>query len=91
MVLTPTIDHCLNDNKTISYSNAKDLSIEVHEKDLRYEDFKNADEVYSTAVEITPITKLDQSSINDGKRDLLQKFLDSFMNIFGKISIIQTG
>ena len=85
VVLTPTIDNCLNGiTRQSVIQMAKDLSIEVHEKDLRYEDLKNADEAFftGTAVEITPITKLDQSSINDGKRGPITKILqDSFMNI----------
>ena len=85
VVFTPTIDHCFNGiTRQSVIQMAKDLSIEVHEKDLRYEDLKNADEAFftGTAVEITPITKLDQSSINDGKRGPITKILqDSFMNI----------
>ena len=85
VVLTPTIDNCLNGiTRQSVIQMAKDLSIEVHEKDLRYEDLKNADEAFftGTAVEITPITKLDQSSINDGKRGPITKiFQDSFMSI----------
>ena len=85
VVLTPKIDHCLNGiTRQSVIQMAKDLSIEVHEKDLRYEDLKNADEAFftGTAVEITPITKLDQSRINDGKRGPITKILqDSFMNI----------
>ena len=85
VVLTPTIDNCLNGiTRQSVIQMAKDLSIEVHEKDLRYEDLKNADEAFftGTAVEITPITKLDQSSINDGKRGPITKILqDSFMSI----------
>ena len=85
VVFTPTIDHCLNGiTRQSVIQMAKDLSIEVHEKDLRYEDLKNADEAFftGTAVEITPITKLDQSRINDGKRGPITKILqESFMNI----------
>ena len=85
VIFTPTIDHCLNGiTRQSVIQMAKDLSIEVHEKDLRYEDLKNADEAFftGTAVEITPITKLDQSSINEGKRGPITKILqDSFMNI----------
>ena len=85
VVLTPTIDHCLNGiTRQSVIQMAKDLSIEVKEQDLRYEDLKNADEAFftGTAVEITPITKLDQSSINDGKRGPITKILqESFMNI----------
>ena len=85
VVFTPTIDHCLNGiTRQSVIQMAKDLSIEVHEKDLRYEDLKNADEAFftGTAVEITPITKLDQSRINDGKRGPITKILqDTFMSI----------
>lgn len=85
VVFTPTIDHCLNGiTRQSVIQMARDLSIEVHEKDLRYEDLKNADEAFftGTAVEITPITKLDQSRINDGKRGPITKILqDSFMSI----------
>ena len=85
VVFTPTIDHCLNGiTRQSVIQMAKDLSIEVHEKDLRYEDLKNADEAFftGTAVEITPITKVDQSRINGGKRGPITKILqDSFMNI----------
>jgi len=85
VVFTPTIDHCLNGITRQSVIQiAKDLSIEVQEQDLRYEDLKNADEAFftGTAVEITPITKFDQSSINNGKRGPITKILqDSFMNI----------
>ena len=85
VVLTPKIDHCLNGITRQSVIQiAKDLSIEVQEQDLRYEDLKNADEAFftGTAVEITPITKFDQSIINNGKRGPITKILqDSFMNI----------
>ena len=85
VVFTPTIDHCLNGITRQSVIQiAKDLSIEVQEQDLRYEDLKNADEAFftGTAVEITPITKFDQSTINNGKRGPITKILqDSFMNI----------
>ena len=85
VVFTPTIDHCLNGITRQSVIQiAKDLSIEVQEQDLRYEDLKNADEAFftGTAVEITPITKFDQSIINNGKRGPITKILqDSFMNI----------
>ena len=62
----------------------KDSSIKVQEKNLEYEDLKNADEAFftGTAVEITPITKLDQSYINDGKRGPITKILqDLFVSI----------
>ena len=85
IVLTPTTNHCLNGITRQSVIKiARDLSIEVKEKDLGYDDLKNADEAFftGTAVEITPITKLDQSNINDGKRGPVTKILqDLFVSI----------
>ena len=85
VVSTPTTNHCLNGITRQSVIQiAKDSSIEVQEKDLGYEDLKNADEAFftGTAVEITPISKLDQSNINDGKRGPITKILqDSFVSI----------
>ena len=63
---------------------AKDLSIEVHEKDLRYEDLKNADEAFftGTAVEITPITIVDNKPVNNGKRgNITIELQDKFQQI----------
>ena len=54
------------------------------QEDLTYEDLKNADEAFftGTAVEITPITKLDQSNISDGKRGPITSILqDTFLSI----------
>ena len=85
VVLTPTIDHCLNGiTRQSVIQMIKDSSIKVQEKNLKYEDLKNADEAFftGTAVEITPITKLDQSIINDGKRGPITKTLqDLFISI----------
>ena len=84
-LMTPTKDHCLNGITRQSVIQiAKDLNYDVVEKNLTFDDLIYADEAFftGTAVEITPITKLDQSSINDGKRGPITKFLqDSFMNI----------
>ena len=84
-ILTPTTNHCLNGITRQSVLEiAKDLSINVHEEDLTYEDLKNADEAFftGTAVEITPITKLDQSNISDGKRGPITSILqDTFLSI----------
>ena len=84
-IMTPTTNHCLNGITRQSVIQiAKDLSINVIEKDLTYEDLKNADEAFftGTAVEITPITKIDQSSISDGKRGPVTTILqDTFLSI----------
>ena len=84
-ILTPTTNHCLNGITRQSVLQiAKDLSISVHEEDLTYEDLKNADEAFftGTAVEITPITKLDQSNISHGKRGPITSILqDTFLSI----------
>ena len=56
----------------------------VHHLQNERGDLKNADEAFftGTAVEITPITKLDQSNINDGKRGPVTKILqDLFVSI----------
>ena len=60
---------------------AIDLGLEVVEKNLDYADLSEADEAFftGTAVEITPITKLDNKVINTGLRgditfQLQQKF-----------------
>ncbi len=85
IVLTPTTNHSLNGiTRQSVIQMARDLSIEVIEKDLEYDDLKNADEAFftGTAVEITPITILDQTNINDGKRGPVTKILqDLFVSI----------
>jgi len=84
-IMTPTTNHCLNGITRQSVIQiAKDLSINVIEKDLTYEDLKNADEAFftGTAVEITPIAIIDQSSISDGKRGPVTTILqDTFLSI----------
>ena len=84
-ILTPTTNHCLNGITRQSVLQiAKDLSINVHEEDLTYEDLKNADEAFftGTAVEITPVTSLNGEPINNGKRGEVTKQLqDKFQEI----------
>ena len=68
---TPTTDHCLNGITRQSVIQiAKDLNLQVKEKNLDYDELLNADEAFftGTAVEITPISKLDNNSINNGSR-----------------------
>ena len=58
---------------------AQSLSIEVQEQDLTFDDLVNADEAFfsGTAVEITPITTLDNSDIGDGLRGPVTEMLQS--------------
>ena len=85
IVLTPTTDHCLNGITRQSVIQiAKDLDMEVIEKNIKFEDLANADEAFftGTAVEITPVTSLNGEPINNGKRGEVTKQLqDKFQEI----------
>ena len=85
IVLTPTTDNCLNGITRQSVIQiAKDLDLEVIEKNIKFEDFVDADEAFftGTAVEITPVTSLNGEPINDGKRGEVTKQLqDKFQEI----------
>ena len=75
---TPTTDHCLNGITRQSVIQiAKDLNLQVKEKNLDYDELLNADEAFftGTAVEITPISKLDNNLINNGSRGKITKLL----------------
>ncbi|MDC2972891.1 branched-chain amino acid transaminase [Gammaproteobacteria bacterium] len=77
-IYTPTTNHCLNGITRQSVIQiAKDLNLQVKEKNLDYEELLNADEAFftGTAVEITPISKLDNNSINNGSRGKITKQL----------------
>jgi branched-chain amino acid aminotransferase len=68
-LVTPKTDFCLNGITRQSVMKiAQNLSIDVQERDLTFDDLVNADEAFfsGTAVEITPITTLDNSDIGDG-------------------------
>ena len=84
-VFTPKTDHCLNGITRKSVINiANNLDIKVIEKNLNYEDLVNADEAFftGTAVEITPITTLDNLKIADGKRGPITSLLqENFQKI----------
>ena len=70
-IFTPTTEHCLNGITRQSVIQiATDLGFEVVEKNLDYADLAEADEAFftGTAVEITPISKLDNKLINSGQR-----------------------
>ncbi len=63
---------------------AKNLDLEVIEKNIKFEDFVDADEAFftGTAVEITPVTSLNGEPINNGKRGEVTKQLqDKFQEI----------
>ena len=94
IISTPTTAHCLNGITRQSVIQiAKDLDFEVQEENIRYEDLINAEEAFftGTAVEITPITKLDNKPINDGKRgEVTYKLQNKFQEIIsGKNSLYE--
>ena len=79
-LMTPTTNFCLNGiTRQSVISIANDLNYEIEEKDLIFEDLLDADETFysGTAVEITPITKVNESIIGSGSigpiTDILQK------------------
>ena len=68
-LLTPKTDFCLNGiTRQTVMQIASDLGIEVEEKNLIFDELVDADEAFfsGTAVEITPITKVDNSIIGSG-------------------------
>ena len=68
-LLTPKTDFCLNGITRQSVIEiAQNLGIQVQEKDLVFDELVNADEAFfsGTAVEITPITKVDNLKIGSG-------------------------
>ena len=68
-LLTPKTDFCLNGiTRQTVMQIASDLGIEVEEKNLKFDELVDADEAFfsGTAVEITPITKVDNSIIGSG-------------------------
>ena len=84
-IFTPTTEHCLNGITRQSVIQiAIDLGFEVVEKNLDYADLSEADEAFftGTAVEITPITKLDNKVINTGLRgDITFQLQEKFQEI----------
>ena len=68
-ISTPKIDHCLNGITRQSVIKiAEDFGFEVTEKDITYEELVSSDEVFftGTAVEISPISKVDGILIGSG-------------------------
>ena len=79
-LFTPTTDFCLNGiTRQSVISIASNLNYEIEEKDLIFDDLLDADEAFysGTAVEITPITKVNESKIGSGSigpiTEILQK------------------
>ena len=85
IIFTPTTEHCLNGITRQSVIQiAIDLGFEVVEKNLDYADLSEADEAFftGTAVEITPITKLDNKVLNTGLRgDITFQLQEKFQEI----------
>ena len=88
-LLTPKTDFCLNGiTRQTVMQIAKDLDIEVEEKNLIFDELVDADEAFfsGTAVEITPITKVDNSIIGRGMIGPISERLQSKYSeiVFGK-------
>jgi branched-chain amino acid aminotransferase len=69
LISTPKINHCLNGITRQSVIKiAEDFGFDVAEKDITYEELVSSDEVFftGTAVEITPISKIDEIVIGSG-------------------------
>ena len=80
VLFTPTTEHCLNGITRQSVMQiAEDLQLKIFEKDIDYEYLLNADEAFftGTAVEITPISKIDNNFINTGKRGKITELLQN--------------
>jgi len=84
-IYTPTTNHCLNGITRQSVIQiAKDLDLSINEKNLKYDDLLNADEAFftGTAVEITPISKIDNNLISNGSRgEITQRLQEKFQEI----------
>ena len=68
-ISTPKTDHCLNGITRQSVIQiAKDFGFDVIERDISYDELIVSDEVFfsGTAVEITPISKIDETIIGSG-------------------------
>tara|TARA_B100000768_G_C11278193_1_gene377039 strand:- start:751 stop:1671 length:921 start_codon:yes stop_codon:yes gene_type:complete len=85
IISTPLTDHCLNGITRKSVIQiAKDLGYELVEKNLTYEDLLASDEAFftGTAVEITPISNIDNKKIGLGSRGpVTEKLQDTYSDI----------
>ena len=87
-LITPTTDYCLNGiTRQSVISIAKNLNYSVEEKNLSFQDLLDADEAFysGTAVEITPISTVDGSTIGSGTIGPITEIIQS------KYSEIVTG
>ena len=85
VINTPTTKHCLNGITRQSVIQiARDLNYEVVEKNIQYDELVFADEAFftGTAVEITPIRKVDEKIIGSGERGpISNKLQEAFTQI----------
>ena len=85
VISTPKTDHCLNGITRQSVIQiARDLGFEVIEKDITYAELVSSDEVFfsGTAVEITPISKIDEITIGAGSiGSITEKLQTTYVDI----------
>ena len=77
-IFTPKTDHCLNGiTRQSVITMAEDFGINIEEKNITFEEACEADEIFftGTAVEITPITRIDSRQIGEGLRGPITKKL----------------
>ena len=77
-IFTPKTDHCLNGiTRQSVMTMAEDFGINIEEKNITFEEACEADEIFftGTAVEITPITRIDSRKIGEGLRGPITKKL----------------
>jgi branched-chain amino acid aminotransferase len=88
-ILTPRTEHCLNGiTRKSVITIASDMGFDVVEKDLTLDELFDSDEAFftGTAVEITPISKIDKKVIGIGSRGpITEKLQKTYSDIiFGK-------
>lgn len=88
-IYTPRTEHCLNGiTRKSVITIASDMGFDVVEKDLTLDELFDSDEAFftGTAVEITPISKIDKKVIGIGSRGPITEKLQKTYNdiIFGK-------
>ena len=88
-IFTPRTEHCLNGiTRKSVITIASDMGFDVVEKDLTLDELFDSDEAFftGTAVEITPISKIDKKVIGIGSRGSITEKLQKTYNdiIFGK-------
>ena len=88
-IFTPRTEHCLNGiTRKSVITIASDMGFDVVEKDLTLDELFDSDEAFftGTAVEITPISKIDKKDIGIGSRGPITEKLQKTYNdiIFGK-------